>query len=364
MKVLSILLLGSLIGSLNSFSQDSDTPESTDRSPVVENSTENRAENGTVNGARTEQNSLNTSLNTMGSPLLIMPTQPDPSQLYRILQFRTTATTPLRGVIIQVDERELEIDAEELNRQIQEGRGDDVGNGGDHITERFLVLANDIKQEISLLYGDRYTFENGESISLIDNYLRADNILVVESIEYQNINFNYFVAESKVFLKREFFNNALIEGADLRQKVLHMMILAAGLSDLNEMQSIELYSQLGAKSGLPLCEGMSQKSIKMEPEEFSMSHPDNPDALERQAYQSCQERGLINCRELSSSFSGFAAWARYRITMQGFNMTILNNPDACEEARKCHQLIQLAPIGQIDQQAFSESSSAVLRSCN
>ena len=296
-------------------------------------------------------------------PVILMAPPVNPEKQYRVLEFRTSRSIELDEVIIQVDERKLEINAEKLEQQILEGRGDDVGNGGDHITEHFLSLTAQIKEDIIGLYGNQYIFQNGDILNLSQINPDVDDIIVVENIKSHEIEFNYIVAESKIFLKREFFNQAILEGNDLRQKVLHMLIVASGLSDEYEYQSIELYSQLSVGSGLPLCEGMTSKGFRINSQEIEMSSQSNPQELQSRAFSNCESRGLFNCREISSTFGGFASWAKYRIVIQGFSLSLSEQENSCEKAQRCHDLAQLAPIGQIGSQAFAEISREVLRAC-
>ena len=160
-----------------------------------------------------------------------------------------------------------------------------------------------------------------------------------------------------------FFNQAILEGKDLRQKILHILIVASGLSDAYEYQSIELYSQLSVGTGLPLCGGMTSQGFRLNSQEIKMSSQSNPQELQSRAFSDCESRGLFNCREISSTFGGFASWAKYRIVIQGFSLTLSEQENSCERAQRCHDLTQLAPIGQVTPQSFAEISKEVLRAC-
>ena len=260
-------------------------------------------------------------------------------------------------------ERVLEDNAQRRLEQEQLG-GVDVGNGGGVIKEKFLSEGFDALEDLKGKFNSIFYFNDGLVLNLerLSDQLQSENIFVVDEVRHGRNALNFLVANGRIILKREYFESAHINSLDIRQTVLSLLLLAANVSDRDDLRSMELYSYLRAKTGIPLCSEMSDNLDMTEQTRRFDASESNLDNATSIALNSCSRAGFKECSIVDSTFSGFGPFRRYRVTASGVKMQLVEK-DRCQEARKCLELFQVTPVGQITQEEYTRTENRVSSNC-
>lgn len=241
---------------------------------------------------------------------------------------------------------------EEVQRRLRSG-GDDVGNGGDEIRRQILNDLEEIKNEA------------GPGYRLPD--LSTRGLALVEGLELNGVNYPAIKTNDGILIDRILYKKLAQSKKDLRILLLDLLFVNADQPDL----ALSIYSSLSRKVGLtPFChEAYPLHKLLKTPVTDTFKGAESMQALSKKALKSCQEEGLNECRILETGKSGFGSWAKNFATYQGYQYkaSSLTNLDkknlSCELAKKCEQVYELAPIAQVNPDAFKEIDQKISKLC-
>ncbi len=253
--------------------------------------------------------------------------------------------------------------------------GDEVGNGGDDIRQKFLARAKQILKSSPKLQ----TLISTDSFKEI---FSTNHVLVLDNLKSENFSLPYALFKGIILLDRQTWNTSdglLSDKVDPRFEILKIIQLTEKKqNDLDLL--LEIFSALPFFTSLesgdqihapPFCALNSQETaIKKTPIFFSDTHPDNPELLKSSTLKKCEEAGLHECRVTAFNQSGFLSHTSYKITVQGFQYSTIpmseseKQANRCFELQRCSSLFELAPMGQIASKDFKQLDEEISRQCS
>lgn len=225
----------------------------------------------------------------------------------------------------------------EVESRLRSG-GDDVGNGGDEIRRQIL----DALPELS-----------------------TKNIAVVSNLSFNEETEVAIHSTEGILLNREVFQELISKKLDFRFTLLEVL----HVGDRNK--ALDLYSdmkELGKRT--PYCQ-KEPSQYKFHKTEFSdtIKGEESTVTLSDLALIQCEERGLYECRIKETGRKGFASSAKNFATYIGFKIEKLKKSKTelkesrCLLLKKCEEVFELAPIGQITMEAFDKLELEIQKQC-
>lgn len=255
---------------------------------------------------------------------------------------------PLEKLIFKVHQ----VSREEVQRRLQ-GGGDDVGNGGDEIRRKILQELEQIKAEV------------GPGYQIPD--LSTRGLAIVSGLELAGIKYPAVKTTEGILIDREAFKKLIASKVDLRILILDLLFIDSDRKDL----ALTIYSSLGPKKGLvPFCHSNYPDHLLIKsPFTKTFKGSESMKALSKNALSACRDIGLEECRVIETGKSGFAKWATNFAVYQGhrYSAKRLTSSEsknmACELAKKCEQVYELAPLSQVGANDFRELESQIDSQC-
>jgi len=254
--------------------------------------------------------------------------------------------------------------------------GDDVGNGGDEIRQKFLTISRQLLSEYSKASNSL------QKLDEIEKGLTTAMILVVDDLKVKEIKIPAMAVQHYIFLDRATWNTVdglLSDKLDPRLEIFRLLTDSFGLIFKDE-ELVRLYASLsfytspntGEKiHATPWCPlNLSDEKIEKTPETIIQTSETDPEGLKAAALDVCEkEKKLNECRVLELKHGGFAMWVKYKVVVQGFSYkkVKLTKEDQlkeqCLELQRCSTLFELAPTGQISASGFSSLDEQINLSC-
>jgi hypothetical protein len=299
------------------------------------------------------------------------------SQLKKLIETKGTGKTNPFSITIQVLEKDKKylIPIQKFEEKVLARGGDDVGNGGDTLREQLYRSTSKTIEELVVQYGELYTFSDASSVNLIElsSIISEEKTIIVENIInqtdlFQDIELNYYVLENMIFLKRSYIDSLLKENKDLRQLLLHLLIVANGKSDLNFSKSLELYSTLGLASinkmgKNPVCV-FNYSNFTIEDPVYNgvINVSKDPRKI---GILVCKESGLSECRikSYTQRSSRRGSPVSFKVFYEGKKINIERGTNKCAQATNCREIYNTAPLGQIRSSEFIKVENEFTRYC-
>jgi hypothetical protein len=245
------------------------------------------------------------------------------------------------------------ITREELLIRLSSG-GDDVGNGGDEIRRQILNEIDHIKKEVGAAY------------NIPD--LSTKGLVVVDKLELNGKSYPAINTTKGIVINRKGWINLMVNHIDIRILLLNLLLI----EDQTDQKALMIYSILSRQGEkTPYCSETIPSHLLIKTSQTkTFRGEESSELLSSKALNECQNTTLLfECRILETGKKGLANWAKNFATYQGveYSSKKLNRSEkkdkACQLAKSCELTYELAPIGQVSLEAFSEVDSRIEKFC-
>lgn len=263
-------------------------------------------------------------------------------------------------------ENSLETEKIEFNFKLIEGKiqnfehsaegGDNVGNGGGEVTRHLLNLYNDMVSQSSQL-------------AKLPQ-LNINDFKVVSGLKYKGTTYPHLVTKDTIFIDGDYFLELFKAKKDTRILILRLHLSKYKMKN-PELLALKIYGELKTLANMePYCESDISAS-KLDYAVFTkrFSGQESLRELEQMALNHCVMTGLKDCSLSTSGTKGFLTssenFAEYRGHIESKrNLDDKEVRDAkCHLVKKCEQVYELAPLGQIKRSSFAALDNLIQEMC-